>query len=174
MSITCLQSEVQINLGTGNNDGLFNATKALSIPFSATQGLMYRYNQANYTGAPVPSNIEVWATEYNMSENLAGSKLQHNDTWTHALYVSAMSHLLLSIPKVTMLINHALTNQLEFAAIDMATHCITANAIAMRLLGEASKDLITPLGWISTNSRKSVIEPPHILLFLVGSFGKEA
>lgn len=128
---------MHIYLGAGNNDGVFDATRALSIPFS-NAGVVYRYNMGHFT---TKTNKEVWVTEFNLSEKLAGSSLQHGETWTHALYVSAMAHLLLSQPQVTMLINHAITNQSEFAAIDANTHKITANGAAMMLLGEASKGL---------------------------------
>lgn len=128
-------------LGAGNTDGAFNVTRALSIPFAASGGLVDRYNRAGFNQPSIPANIEVWATEYNLGEALSGAAMQHADTWTHALYASAMSHLLLGIPRVTMLINHNLTNTLDFAAIDPFTRRITANGVAMMLLGQASKGL---------------------------------
>lgn len=128
-------------LGAGNTDGVFNPTRALSVPFAANGGVLYQYARGGFNDPVVPGNIEIWVTEYNLGEVLAGAALQHADTWTHALYVSAMSHLLLTLPRVTMLVNHNLTNVLDFAAIDPASHRITANGIAMMLLGQASKGL---------------------------------
>lgn len=128
-------------LGAGNVDGVFNPTRALSVPFAANGGLLDRYARGGFDDPVVPSAIEVWVTEYNLGEVLADAALQHADTWTHALYVSAMSHLLMTLPRVTMLVNHNLTNVLDFAAIDPLSQRITANGVAMMLLGQASKGL---------------------------------
>lgn len=130
-----------IYLGAGNGDGIFDAARALSIPFAANGGVLDRYAKSGFDDPAVPTGIEVWVTEYNLGEVLAGATKQHADTWTHALYVSAMSHLLMTIPRVTMLVNHNLTNTLDFAAIDPNTQRITANGVAMMLLDQASKDL---------------------------------
>jgi len=127
-----------IYLGAGNSDGFFNTRRALSVPFNQ---LLTRYTQSHFNEAP--ANVEVWATEYNLGELLNGTIAQHRDTWTHGLYFSVMSHLMLQVPRITMLINHNLTNQLDFAAIDPNTHRITANGVASLLLGEASKGLPT-------------------------------
>ncbi len=128
-----------VYLGAGNADGVFNAERALSYPFATNGGLLDRYSDSGFDAAPVPPDLEVWATEYNLGEVLAGASKQHADTWTHALYVSAMSHLLMTLPRVTMLVNHNLTNTLDFAAIDPQTRRITANGAAMILLGRASR-----------------------------------
>lgn len=126
-------------LGAGNADGVFDARRALSQLFAPSGGLVNRYAISGFDSPPVPSDIEVWATEYNLGEALAGATAQHAGTWTHALYVSAMSHLLMTLPKVTMLVNHNLTNTLDFAAIDPQTGRITANGVAMTLLARASR-----------------------------------
>jgi len=128
-----------VYLGAGNADGVFDARRALSQPFASNGGLVNRYQVSGFDASPVPTDIEVWATEYNLGEVLAGATAQHAGTWTHALYVSAMSHLLMTLPKVTMLVNHNLTNTLDFAAIDPQTGRITANGVAMMLLASASR-----------------------------------
>jgi hypothetical protein len=128
-----------IYLGAGNADGVFDAPRALGQPFAASGGLLDRYADSGFETSAVPSDIEVWATEYNLGEVLAGASKQHADTWTHALHVSAMSHLLMTLPRVTMLVNHNLTNTLDFAAIDPQTRRITANGVAQILLGRASR-----------------------------------
>lgn len=130
-----------VYLGAGNADGAFNPTRALGVPFAASGGVLDRYARSGFDSPVVPSGTEVWVTEYNLGEVLAGAALQHADTWTHALYVSAMSHLLLTLPRVTMLVNHSLTNAVDFAAIDPFSQRITANGVAMMLLGLASKGL---------------------------------
>jgi hypothetical protein len=128
-----------IYLGAGNADAIFDAERALGYPFAASGGLLDRYSDSGFETAEVPSDIEVWATEYNLGEVLAGTSKQHAESWTHTLYVSAMSHLLMTVPRVTMLVNHNLTNTLDFAAIDPQTGRITANGVAMILLGRASR-----------------------------------
>jgi len=128
-----------VYLGAGNTDGMFDAARALSQLFASSGGLVNRYAMSGFDSPPLPSDVEVWATEYNLGEVLAGATTQHAGTWTHALYVSAMSHLLMTLPKVTMLVNHNLTNTLEFAAIDPQTGRITANGVAMMLLAGASR-----------------------------------
>jgi hypothetical protein len=130
-------------LGAANSDGVFNVTRALSVPFSASGGVLDRYTRAGFASPEIPPHIEVWVTEYNLSEALAGAPIRHADTWTHALYVSALSHLLLTIPRVTVVVNHNLTNRMDFAAIDPASQRITANGVAMTMLGEASKGSAT-------------------------------
>jgi hypothetical protein len=130
-------------LGAANSDGEFNATRALSVPFSASGGVLDRYARAGFAASEIPPHIEVWVTEYNLGEALAGAPIRHADTWTHALYVSALSHLLLTIPRVTVMVNHNLTNRIDFAAIDPASQRITANGVAMMMLGEASKGSAT-------------------------------
>ena len=49
-----------------------------------------------------------------------------------------MSHLLMSIPKITMLVDHNVTGTTDFAAVDV-NHKVTASGVAMKLIGEASK-----------------------------------
>jgi len=131
-----------IYLGAGNNDSKFCTKRALSMPFNtstgATGGVASRFMTGKFTNSVVPNNIEVWATEYNMSEQLTSCPIQHAGTWTHALYLSEMSHLLMSQPKITMLLNHNVTGLVDFAAVDMGTN-VLASGVAMRLLNEAAR-----------------------------------
>ncbi len=125
-------------LPAGNTDNKFFTRRALSMPFGVNTGVNYRYTTAKYTQTVIPSNIEIWATEFNMGEALSGCPIQHAGSWTHALYISAMSHLLMSKIKITVLLDHDIAGQIDFAAVD-PNHKITANAVAMGLLGQTSK-----------------------------------
>ncbi|MBK9285956.1 MAG: T9SS type A sorting domain-containing protein [Sphingobacteriaceae bacterium] len=125
-------------MGCGNSDNLFNTKRALSIPFHSSLGVANRFLQGKFTQSVVPSNIEIWVTEYNMSEPLFGTPMQHAGTWTHGLYISALSHLLLKENKITMLIDHNVTAGTEFAAVDVNSN-ITSSGVAMSILGSASK-----------------------------------
>jgi hypothetical protein len=127
-----------IYLGAGNTDNKFCTKRALSMPFHANTGVSNRYLISKFTNSVVPNNIEVWATEFNMSEQIAGNPLQHAGTWTHALFVSAMSHLLLKELKISMILNHNVSGFKDFAAVDTGKN-VMANGIAMQLLGEVSK-----------------------------------
>jgi hypothetical protein len=124
-------------LGAGNTDSVFCTTRALSMPFNSSSGVVSRYNTAKYTSSVVPNNIEVWTTEYNMGEQLWFSPIQHAGTWTHGLFISEMSHLLMMQPKITMLLNHNISGSVDFAAVDMSRN-ILAGGISMQLLREAS------------------------------------
>ncbi len=127
-----------VYLGAGNTDSTLNAPRALSIPFGQ---LGQRYTLSKFPS--VPDSIEIWVTEFNLGENLAGMPRQHAETWTHGLYVASMIHLFLENPKITMIINHNLTNQMEFAAISPFDHHISANGVIMKLIGEVSKGMST-------------------------------
>lgn len=127
-----------VYLGAGNADSIPSTARALSIPFSQ---LNQRYIQSKFPS--IPANVDVWVTEFNMGEVLAGNPQQHAETWTHGLYVAAMLHIFLETPKITMIVNHNLTNQLEFAAISPYDYHITANGMMMRLFGEMSKGMTT-------------------------------
>lgn len=125
-------------MGCGNSDNKFCSKRALSIPFHATLGVANRYAQARFTQTVIPSNIEVWTTEYNMSENLFAEPMQHAGTWTHGLYISVLSHLLLKENKITMMLDHNVTTGVEFGAVDINS-LMTSSGVAMSLLGSASK-----------------------------------
>lgn len=125
-------------LTAGNSDNNYFTRRALSMPFGSTTGVNYRYNTAKFTQTVIPSNIEVWATEYNLGEAVSGCPIQHAGTWTHALYLNCMSHELMNIPKITMLLNHDVGGSNDFAAVDN-NHKITAAGVSMGLLGYASK-----------------------------------
>ncbi len=127
-----------VYLGAGNSDSVFNAKRALSIPFAQ---LHQRYIQSKFSTAP--PNVKVWVTEFNLSEQLSGTPTQHAETWTHALYVAAMTHIFLENKNITMIVNHNLTNQSDFAAISPFDFHVTANGLIMRLLGEVSKGMTT-------------------------------
>lgn len=131
-----------VYLPAGNSDNKFFARRALSMPFNTasggTGGLISRYAASKFNSSVVPSNIEVWATEFNLSEQIYGNPIQHAGTWTHGLYVSEMAHLLMTQPKVTMLLNHNVTGLKDFAAVDINKQ-VTANGVAMKLLGEMAK-----------------------------------
>jgi hypothetical protein len=124
-------------LGAGNTDGKFCTKRALSMPFNLNTGLVSRYTSSKFTNSVVPNNIEVWATEYNLAEQTYSCPIQHAATWTHGLYISEMSHLLMLQPKITMLLNHNIANTSDFAAVDMSRN-ILAGGISMQLLREAS------------------------------------
>jgi hypothetical protein len=125
-------------LGAGNSDSLLNVQRALSIPFAQ---LNQRYSAGKFT--LLPETIDVWVTEFNMGELLAGDPEQHAERWVHALYVASMLHLFLENPKITMIVNHNLTNQMEFAAISPYDFHITANGVIMKIFGEVSKGTST-------------------------------
>ena len=125
-----------VYLGAGNTDSLLNTKRALSIPFAQ---LNQRFIQSKFP--TIPQNVEVWVTEFNLGEDLAGNPQQHAETWTHGLYVAAMLHIFLENPKITMIVNHNLTNHMEFAAISPFDFHITANGVIMQLFGEMSKGM---------------------------------
>ena len=125
-------------LTAGNNDNNYFTRRALSMPFGNTTGVNYRYNTAKFTQTVIPSNIEIWATEYNLGEAVSGCPIQHAGTWTHALYLNCMSNELMNIPKITMLLNHDVAGSNDFAAVDN-NNKITAAGVSMGLLGSVSK-----------------------------------
>lgn len=118
-----------------NVDLIFDVNRALSIPFSY---LPNRYSAAKFN--TLPSNIDVWVTEYNLWETQFSSAPVIAETWTHALYVTAMNNYFLSVPKITMMINHSLaSNGKYYQSINDVDHHITANGVAMRLLSDMCK-----------------------------------
>src|SRR3972149_6739400 len=127
---------LHVYLGADNTDSVFNVARAMQVPF---RDLETRISQGGFNN--IPDSIEIWATEYNLWEGGYGAKPVIAKTWTQALYVTAMNHILLKNPNIKMLVNNNLTNQDIFAAIDPFTLKILANGVAMKLLSDVIKGL---------------------------------
>jgi hypothetical protein len=125
-----------VYLGAGNSDSVFYAARALAEPFRVLEN---RFNLAGFND--IPDSIEVWVTEFNLWEQGNSGPEQFATTWVHALFVTAMNHIFMKNPKITMLINHNLTNIKHFAAIDVTDHHLMANGAAVKLFSEISRGL---------------------------------
>ncbi len=124
-------------LSAGNTDGKFCTKRALSMPFNTSSGIVSRYTSSKFTNSVVPNNIEVWVTEYNLAEQTFSCPIQHAGSWTHGLFISEMSHLLMMQPKITMLLNHNISGSVDFAAVDLSGN-VQAGGISTQLLREAA------------------------------------
>ncbi len=125
-------------LSANNVDLVFYVNRAFAEVFGSANksgSLEHRFSTVGEFNL-LPTNKEVWVTEYNLLEN---SPLIA-ETWTHALFLSAMHHLFLTKANITMFLNHSLaSNDSWHESISKKDNHITANGVAMKLLLDVSK-----------------------------------
>lgn len=128
-----------VYLNANNADLAFNVNRALAVPFgpqSNNQSLVYRYN---YAMGSLPTGKEIWVTEFNLLEMPPASTTVIAQTWTHALYNTAMCNFFLSQSNISMILNHTLAGTAHFESISRQNMKITANALSMKLLYDMSR-----------------------------------
>lgn len=130
-----------VYLTADNADLAFNVNRALAIPFASAannKGLAFRYNKAGF--GSLPTNKEVWVTEYNLDEAQNVNTPIIARTWTHILYNTAFNNFLLSQANITMIINHAIAGAAtRYESISKIDHHITANGISVKLLSDVAR-----------------------------------
>lgn len=123
-------------LNANNADLVFDVNRSLAEAFGDINhngSLAFRYNTGGFGN--LPPDKEVWVTEYNLWETQLTSLPVIAESWTHALYLTAMHHYFLGQSNVTMFLNHSLTSiDTWHQSISREDQHITANGVAMKLL----------------------------------------
>lgn len=124
-----------------NVDLVFHVNRALAEAFADVNhngSLAFRYSHGGFN--TLPAGKEVWVTEYNLWETQQTSAPVIAETWTHALYLTAMHDYFLRQNNVTMFLNHSLTSiDTWHQSISRLDQHITANGVAMKLLLDVAK-----------------------------------
>ncbi len=152
-----------------NADLVFDLNRALSVAFgnsSYSGSLANRYQLGGF--AALPSDKEVWVTEYNLWETQISSSPVIAGSWAHLLYLNGLNHYFLSNPRVTMFLNHSLASIDPWhESISRQDQHVTANGMAMKLLLDVSKGSQTSQD-ISFSGNPSMVYGPTVIPKLTG------
>jgi hypothetical protein len=128
----------------------------------------------------IDSNMQVWITEYNLSDSLNGYQVA--SSWMHALFTTVLTLKMRTSPRVEMLLNHQITGAAPFASLasytdfgDTIANVFTAEGVAMRTINNTNTDFTNAFEQCPTHPTPMVgpvgMQHPGLLVYKALTMG---